>query len=129
MPNKQILVVDDDEIILMTIERILSDQYTVICASSGQQAIDLYEEHRPDIILCDYLMPEMTGFQMMDILHERYGRNIFVIFMTGNEQDETELEVYKHGALEFIRKPIKAAELQKYIASAIERVNSFKTFQ
>lgn len=126
MSNRKILIVDDDETVLMMLERILSSQYSVICASSGQQAIELYEEHRPDILLCDYLMPNMTGMEMMDKLHERFGRNIFVIFMTGNEQEETEFEAYKHGALEFIRKPIKAAELISTIDACTERVNSLK---
>ncbi|WP_049945858.1 MULTISPECIES: response regulator [unclassified Butyrivibrio] len=126
MFDKKILIVDDDPTILMTLERILSNEYSVLSASSGQEGIELYERHRPDIILCDYLMPQMTGFEMMDILHERFGRAIFVIFMTGNEQDETELEVYKHGALEFMRKPIKASDLLKTISACIERVNSLK---
>ena len=126
MFDKTVLIVDDDDMILMMMERILSTQYNTITASSGKEALEIYEKNHPDILLADYMMPEMNGFEMMDQMHERFGKNIFAIFMTANEQEETEFEVYRHGALAFIRKPIKADVLLDTIKSSMERLDAIR---
>ncbi|WP_022762472.1 MULTISPECIES: response regulator [unclassified Butyrivibrio] len=126
MADKTILIVDDDDMILMMLEKILSKEFKTITAISGEEAIEEYEQYHPDIVLSDYMMPKMNGFEMMDKMHERFGRNIFAIFMTANEQEETEFEVYKHGALEFIRKPIKSETLLQTIRACMDRLDAMK---
>ncbi len=126
MFEKSILVVDDDDMVLMVLERTLSKEFNVYTALSGEQGIEIFEQHRPDIILADYMMPKMNGFEMMDKLHEKYGRGIFTIFMTANDQEETEIEVYKHGALAFLRKPIKVDELLDTIRSCMNKLEAMK---
>ena len=119
---KTILIVDDEELTLMLTENILSGQYNTLRALSGAEAIELYGMHHPDMVLTDYMMPEMNGFEMVEKLHEKYGRRIPVIFMTANEDEETEFASLSHGAVDFIRKPLKADVLLRSINSIMERL-------
>ena len=121
--SKSILIVDDDELILMLTENILSAQYDTLKASSGEEAIKIYGEKHPDMVLADYMMPQMNGFEMVHKLHELYGRHIPVIFMTANEDEETEFQSLSHGAVDFIRKPLKADVLLKSINTIMERLS------
>ncbi len=120
--RKSILIVDDDELTLMLTENILSGQYHTLRAMSGEEAIKVYGEFHPDMILADYMMPEMNGFEMVKKLREQYGRRIPVIFMTANEDEETEFESFSYGAVDFIRKPLKADVLLKSINSIMDRL-------
>ena len=115
MFRKKILIVDDEELTLMVTENILSREYDTIRALSGEEAIELYEKHHPDMILSDLMMPNMTGFEMLDALRKKYGRSIPIIFMTAHESEETELKSLTSGAVDFIRKPLKADVLLKSI--------------
>lgn len=122
MIRKTILIVDDDDLTLMLTEQILSGTYNILKASSGQEAIDLYMKRKPDMILADYMMPGMNGFEMLKKLQETYGRHIPVVFMTANEEEETEFASLGVGALDFIRKPLKADVLLKSINSIMDRL-------
>ncbi|WP_051204980.1 response regulator [Butyrivibrio sp. VCD2006] len=126
MFDKTILVVDDDEMILMMLGKILSKQFNVITAVSGEAALEKYGANRPDLILSDYMMPGMNGLQMMDKLRAIYGSDVYAVFMTANEQEETEFEVFRHGALHFIKKPIKADVLIDAIKFSLEKIDDMK---
>ena len=123
MFRKKILIVDDEELTLMVTENILSAQYDTARALSGEEAIALYEKDRPDIILSDLMMPNMTGFEMLDELRKKYGRQIPIIFMTAHESEENELKSLTSGAVDFIRKPLKADVLLKSVNSIMERLD------
>lgn len=119
---KTILIVDDEEMILMMTENILSGSYNTMRALSGQEAIDLYREHKPDMVLSDIMMPGMSGIEMLAKMKEEFGRHIPVIFMTASEDEEAELNSLVSGAVDFIRKPLKADALLKSINTIMERL-------
>lgn len=121
---KTIMIVDDEDMILMLTEGILSRNYDVICARSGQEAIEKYGVHHPDLILSDILMPEMTGLEMLTKMREQYGRRIPTVFMTASEDDEAELNSVMTGAVDFIRKPLKADVLLKTVGTIFERLDA-----
>lgn len=123
MDRKKILIVDDEELTLMLTENILSQRYDTQRALSGQEAIDLYEQSKPDMILSDLMMPNMNGFEMLEILQERHGRKIPIIFMTAHESEEVELQSLTSGAVDFIRKPLKADVLLKSVNSIMDRLS------
>ena len=123
MDRKKILIVDDEELTLMLTENILSQRYDTQKALSGQEAIDLYEQSKPDMILSDLMMPNMNGFEMLEILQERHGRKIPIIFMTAHESEEVELQSLTSGAVDFIRKPLKADVLLKSVNSIMDRLS------
>ncbi len=123
MDRKKILIVDDEELTLMLTENILSQRYDTQRALSGQEAIDLYEQSKPDMILSDLMMPNMNGFEMLKILQERHGKKIPIIFMTAHESEEVELQSLTSGAVDFIRKPLKADVLLKSVNSIMDRLS------
>jgi len=68
--KQTIMVVDDSGLNLRVAMNMLKDHFDVMCANSGQAAFDLLEKRIPDLILLDVHMPKMSGFEVMDKLHE-----------------------------------------------------------
>ena len=126
MFEKTVLIVDDDDMILMMLNKILSNEFNVVTALSGEEAIEKFGQINPDIIISDYMMPKMNGFEMMDKLRDGFGEKVFAIFLTANDQEETEFAVFRHGAIDFIRKPIKAEDILEAVRRGIAKVDEIK---
>lgn len=105
--NDWILVVDDDTSNLKMASRILSaEKLRVSCLKSGEDAIKFLHENRPDLILLDIHMPGMDGFDTIAILKEsEVTSGIPVIFLTADDDSNTELRGLEAGAVDFIKKP------------------------
>ena len=124
---KKILVVDDEEMMRMIARRILSKEYEVILASSGPEAIEIYEKEQPDLILSDLLMPDMNGFEMHKILQEKHGGKIRIMYMTADDAEDVEDKGFDLGASDFIRKPFRPEVLQRRVENimgTLERIDS-----
>ena len=104
---QKILIVDDDTFMLRLATIILSRYYQTVTASSGEEAIKLFETEKPDMVLSDLLMPEMDGYELHRILQEKTEGTIPIMFMTADESDESESRVFDVGAVDYIRKPFK----------------------
>jgi len=119
-----ILVVDDDILILKLAGSILSEDGMWVTALDSGQALLEYigKGNIPDLIILDVMMPSMDGFETYKTLVKRLGPNheIPVIFLTGNDDEETELEGLRLGAVDFIRKPIKSRTLPLRVRRAID---------
>lgn len=123
--SEVILVVDDDSANLMLAQKILGGRYRVAAANSGAVAFKYLEKNRPDLILLDINMPEMSGFEAIEKLknNEAYS-SIPVIFLTADKSTETETKCFQAGAVDFVGKPFvpevlisrvkKTLELEKY---------------
>ncbi len=86
----RILIVDDDAIILRTMEVWLKDRYTVYMVGNGKEALDFLSSQEVDLILLDYEMPEMSGPEVMFALHEDPALcDIPVMFLTGKNDKES----------------------------------------
>lgn len=116
----KILVVDDREDNLLSIETILEQEnYTVVKANSGRAALKiLLQQQDFTLILMDVQMPDMNGFETASLIYEREKlRNIPIIFITAHNQGEERMfEGYKMGAVDFIYKPFNP-ELLRYKVS------------
>ena len=120
-----ILVVDDDTANLALAQKILGKEYRIAAANSGMVAFKYLENKCPDLILLDINMPEMDGFQVMEKLKtmEHIG-HVPVIFLTADNDPETETKCFETGAVDFVAKPFipgvllsrvrKTLELEKY---------------
>jgi signal transduction histidine kinase len=119
-PEVKILVVDDREDNLLSIETILEkDNYVIRKATSGRAALKtLLNEHDFYLILMDVQMPDMNGFETASLIYQREKlKHIPIIFITAQNHDETFMfEGYKMGAVDFIYKPINP-ELLRYKVS------------
>ena len=104
--HPHILAVDDDELNLMMIKRILGDNVETDTAVSGAAALDYLLDRGADLVLLDLNMPGMGGFEVlgrMKAIEEL--RDIPVIILTGDVAPEMEMEGFAAGAVDFIRKP------------------------
>lgn len=112
--KKRVLVVDDDAISLAIVEAMLDEEYEVIAAKSGLQALGyLQGSSTPDIILLDMLMPGTSGMEVLKTLKSTEGlRQIPVIFLTSMDDVDFKLEGFTNGADDFLQKPVHA-ELMK----------------
>ncbi|MBB1088735.1 hybrid sensor histidine kinase/response regulator [Lysobacter sp. SG-8] len=115
----RILVVDDQAANLRVVSALLSRQgYAVSTASSGGQALELYEEASPDLILLDVMMPSMDGFEVLAALREQSPETrIPVIFVTAAHDRDLLLRAFDAGVVDYVTKPFLPEEL-------IARVNA-----
>ncbi|OUL98753.1 diguanylate cyclase domain-containing protein [Variovorax sp. JS1663] len=107
-----LLLVDDDPSIIQVLSRILSDYTVVRFATSGADALRLSREERPDLILLDAQMGDMSGLQVCESLKTDASlADIPVIFVSSLQESELEVAVLEMGAVDFIRKPFNAAQV------------------
>lgn len=116
-----IMVVDDDKSNLTAAKILLESQYEVSLVNSGIKALRLLEKYIPDLILLDLKMPDMDGFEVIDVMksNERM-KNIPVIILTADKSDETERDCFVHGAVDYIGKPFKAAVMLERVRRSLE---------
>jgi putative two-component system response regulator len=108
-----ILAVDDDAIILNTVLSTLKNDYKVVPMPSGRQALDyLQNNNKCDLILLDFHMPDMNGFDVLqNVISNPATKSIPVIFLTGSIDGEGESAALKMGAVDYIMKPIRPQAL------------------
>ena len=122
----KILVVDDEEMMIKLITKVLSEKYEVLTASSGEEAIKIFEESKPDLILSDLLMPGMSGFEMHERLQQIYSEKIPIMYMTADEGVELEGMGFDRGAMDFIRKPFRSDVLLRRINNILNNIVQIK---
>ncbi len=123
MSKSKIMIVDDEHISLAMTEHILSTAYLVVCASSGEDAIRLYEKENPDMVLSDLRMPGISGFELQEILQTKTGHKVPFMFMTADLDDDIESKGFETGALDFIRKPFRADVLLRRVGNILQTVD------
>ena len=119
-----ILVVDDDASNLRMASHILSaENMRVSCLKSGEDAIRFLQENRPDLILLDIHMPGMDGFETIAAVRSNpKTADIPVIFLTADDDSETETKGLKAGARDFIKKPFVPEVLLLRVRHTIELI-------
>lgn len=117
-----VLAVDDDIVLLKTIEMILKEDYTVDLASSGEMAMEILRKGRlPDAILLDVDMPGLDGYQMMEKIKETDAyRYIPIIYLTALTDTDHEVRGIRLGAADYIRKPFEKENLLARLEGRIE---------
>lgn len=118
---KNILIIDDDKLNLATARMVLSAEYKVIPAMKGTQALAYLQNGDCDIILLDINMPEMDGFEVLQKIRQMEScKDIPVIFLTADNDTETETRCFKEGAIDFIAKPFVPEVMRSRIGRALE---------
>lgn len=118
-PKLTAIVVDDEERARKRMQRMLSDWPSVEVvaeARNGTEAVELIDEHGPDIVFLDVQMPDLDGFEVIRRLEQapRY-----VVFTTA--YDRYALDAFEVGAVDYLLKPFGERELARAMARAIER--------
>lgn len=120
---KKILIVDDENIYRKLSSAILSAEYEIVCASSGAEAIELFQREKPDLVLSDLIMPGIDGYELQQILQEKSLEPVPVMFMTADESDESESKGFRLGASDYIRKPLKADVLLRRVNNVLDKLD------
>lgn len=106
--KKHILIVDDVTTNLKVAAEVLQDHYQLSMAKSGAQALDFLKKVKPDLILLDIRMPGMDGYETLERIKSNMDTaNIPVVFLTVDDQRESEIKGLKMGAMDFILKPFE----------------------
>lgn len=121
----RILIVDDDGTNRMILTAMLEqDDHTVFSAENGQQAIQVYDENLPDIVLLDVLMPVMDGYETAKQIKKRSGNQFVpIIFLTAMNDDQSLVKCIESGGDDFLTKPYNRVLLQAKI-HALERIQT-----
>ena len=120
---KSILVVDDEKEVLDVTKNILTrNQYSVLTASKGKDALALAKANRPDLILLDIVMPDMDGRDVLvELRKDPDTKDIPIIFVTARgEQFERDYGL-ELGAHEYISKPCDATFLLRQVESVLSK--------
>ena len=120
--SARVLIVDDEEIVIRSCRRILSDTqlYAVDSAPDGVQALRKVDESEYDLMVLDIMMPGIDGLDVLQQVKERHP-DIDVIMVTGLSQIQTAVKAMKLGAFDYLSKPFDPDELKHVVDRALER--------
>ena len=117
----RILVVDDEDIVLMSCRRALAQpDRDVVTVSSGTEALERIEREAFDVVLLDIMMPNVGGLEVLQRVKESHPA-VEVVMVTGLAQVETAVRAMKLGAFDYLPKPFDPDELKLVVDRALER--------
>ena len=121
--NKElILLVDDDPGNLKRAQTILGEEFRISATTSGKMALSLLSKVTPDLILLDVNMPEMNGFETLKKIRElENGSMIPVVFLTGDNDAETETKCFEAGAMDFVGQPCETNFREQTVPESFRR--------
>lgn len=119
--SAKILIVDDEEIIIRSCRRILSDSMYVLDSTlNGTEALRKVDETDYDLIILDIMMPGVDGMEVLQHVKERHP-GVDVIMMTGLSEIQTAVKAMKLGAFDYLSKPFDPDGLKHVVGRALER--------
>jgi len=120
-PMPTVFVIDDDASVRKAIARLLrAAGIKVSVCESAQAYLDLFDPDLPGCLILDLAMPDFDGLQLQDALAAR-GNAPPIIFLTGHAQVPDSVQAMKHGAVEFLTKPVDERTLTEAVRSAIDQ--------
>lgn len=122
--KRHIMVVDDNADFREYLVGELSDIYDVTSAEDGRQCIEMLRTANPDVVVCDVMMPNMDGFEVVKTIRDNIETShIPVILLSARTSDDVRLEGYETGADAYLTKPFKLDILLARIRNLIEERN------
>ena len=124
-PDAHILVVDDNDMNLMVVTKLLAEtKIQIDTASSGAECLRLTQSHHYDCILMDHMMPEMDGIECLHALREQPGglcQDVPVVALTANAGSDNQLLYKKEGFSGYLAKPVGGALLEAAVLSVLPK--------
>ena len=119
--KKRILIADDEEIVIQSCLRILSDEdYDIDTVPNGIEAVEKINKVDYDMLILDIMMPKMTGMEVLQRVKETHP-DMDVIMITGLNEIDTAVKAMKLGAFDYLPKPFDPEELELVVNRAFER--------
>lgn len=121
--NKLILVVDDEERMARFIRLNLEhDGFQVIEANRGMQAIQLIRDNLPDVVILDVMMPDVDGFEVLQLIREN--NQVPVIMLTAKGEEDDKVKGLELGADDYVTKPFSPRELVSRVKAVLRRTDT-----
>ena len=125
-----ILLVDDSKVSLKYMIDILNKEYIIYLAHNGKEAIEVAKEQKPDLILLDLIMPDISGHEVIEILKQNNDtKKIPVIFLTGVQDIENHLKALQNKAADYIIKNSNPDIILLRIKNQITIVNQIRNIE
>lgn len=119
-PRGRVLIVDDEKVILDLTAIILKNRgYQVYTALGAQDGLETIEKERPELVLLDYMMPNIDGLTALKEIRRRFP-DTYVIMFTGKGSEEIAVELMKAGASDYILKPFNNQDMVERIESVLK---------
>lgn len=119
--KKKIVAVDDSGIILKMLIKVLGEKYDLHAFSGGRRALQFLRDRTPDLIILDIDMPEINGYEMLQMIKEReHLKNVPVIFLTSNNDKSHVVKAVAGGAKDYVVKPIDEEILMDKVHAALQ---------
>ncbi|MBD2175394.1 SpoIIE family protein phosphatase [Pseudanabaena sp. FACHB-1998] len=127
----QILIIDDDPTMRMTLQRFLKSQgYDVILAKDGQEGLAKAEEVNPSLIICDWMMPIMDGLEVCRQIKSNLKlSSIYLILLTARDQEGDLVKGLEMGADDFLSKPPRINELRARVRAGLRLYQATQELQ
>ncbi len=121
----KILIADDQPLVLKKITHELSSSgFLILNAENGQVAIDLYDEHQPDLVMVDLEMPLKSGFEVIEHIKANQRVSTPIIVMSGNNEESSVIDAFNLGVDDYVRKPVGLREVCVRVKRLIANVDS-----
>ncbi len=125
-PGARVLVVDDEIEIIRALQRsLIAHGYKVFPARSGEDAIELFQQYRPDLVLLDLMLPGMSGLEVCQSLRMTSNTPIIVLSVKGTEKDK--VQALDAGADDYILKPFGMNEVLARMRAALRHYARVQT--
>ncbi|MDI6802084.1 MAG: sigma-54 dependent transcriptional regulator [Thermodesulfovibrionales bacterium] len=116
--RNRILIVDDEMAVRYSFERAFGEEYSIVTAENGMDALHKVENEKPDLVLMDIKMPVLNGIDALKKMKGSYP-NIPIIMMTAFGDTETAIEAMKDGAYDYVTKPFENSELRTIVEKGL----------
>jgi DNA-binding NtrC family response regulator len=125
MEKRAVLFVDDDEILLKTIEKIITDEsYDKYFAKSGQDALEILQREEVHVVVVDIVMPGMNGLELLKIVKKEYPSIVSIVISGYAQSADAMMVLQQEGVHKFIPKPWTFDEdVRTVIRQAIDHYN------
>jgi len=120
-----ILVVDDEHGVRQSFNMVLKDEYNVLLAGTGQEAVDIFTKNSVDMILLDICLPDSDGLELLEKFKEADPKTE-IIMVTAVNEVQTAVKAIKLGAYEYIIKPFIVDDILAVIGRALEKQSLVK---
>ncbi len=119
----KILIVDDEKMIRIVLSKVLSKAgYEIFEAENGKEALEKYEQYKPDLVLLDFQLPGMNGLEVLEELKED-NESLIVIMLTAYGNIKNAVHAMKLGAYDYLAKPFDNEEIVLVIQKAFQTMN------
>lgn len=126
----KILAVDDTKTNISILLELLGEDYDIVPATSGAKALEIVKKIQIDLILLDIMMPEMDGYEVCKILKsEEKTKDIPILFITAKVDEESIVDAFKVGGVDYVTKPFQPFELIARIQTHLKLSDTLKSLE